>query len=75
MCLDDDGPFQYGIYADALPVISSNSLSVRILYPIFWGLLNLRFDTFHIINLINFLLLILHVHEADHMCVYIYTTT
>ncbi|KAL3719262.1 hypothetical protein ACJRO7_004249 [Eucalyptus globulus] len=40
-CFDNDGPFNYGIYGDALPVISSESLSVRVLYPIFWGLLNL----------------------------------
>lgn len=43
-CFDDDGPFKYGIYGDALPVISSESLSVRVLYPIFWGLLNLRYS-------------------------------
>ncbi|XP_039031858.1 cyclic nucleotide-gated ion channel 2-like [Hibiscus syriacus] len=40
-CFDPDGPFRYGIYEAALPVISSNSLAVKILYPIFWGLLNL----------------------------------
>ncbi|KAK8586821.1 hypothetical protein V6N12_021345 [Hibiscus sabdariffa] len=40
-CFDPDGPFRYGIYEPALPVISSNSLAVKILYPIFWGLLNL----------------------------------
>ncbi|PKI38736.1 hypothetical protein CRG98_040849 [Punica granatum] len=40
-CLDENGPYKFGIYSEALPVISSNSLSVRILYPIFWGLLNL----------------------------------
>ncbi|KAH9676641.1 Cyclic nucleotide-gated ion channel 2 [Citrus sinensis] len=40
-CLDDDGPYRYGIYAAALPVISSNSTADTILYPIFWGLLNL----------------------------------
>ncbi|KAJ6421590.1 hypothetical protein OIU84_028877 [Salix udensis] len=41
LCLDDDGPFNYGIYSPALLVVSSNSLAVKILYPIFWGLLNL----------------------------------
>lgn len=41
MCLDSDGPFRYGIYGWALPVISSNSLAVKILYPIFWGLMTL----------------------------------
>lgn len=41
MCLDVDGPYKYGIYQWALPVISSNSLAVKILYPIFWGLMTL----------------------------------
>ncbi|KAG1341983.1 hypothetical protein COCNU_05G002120 [Cocos nucifera] len=40
-CLNVDGPFQYGIYDAALPVISSNSLVVKILYPTFWGLVTL----------------------------------
>ncbi|XP_024960206.1 cyclic nucleotide-gated ion channel 2-like [Cynara cardunculus var. scolymus] len=40
-CLDVNGPFNYGIYRWALPVISSNSLTVKILYPIFWGLMSL----------------------------------
>ncbi|GMN41061.1 hypothetical protein TIFTF001_010284 [Ficus carica] len=40
-CLDVDGPFKYGIYEPVLLVFSSNSLAVKILYPIFWGLLNL----------------------------------
>ncbi|KAG5016633.1 hypothetical protein JHK85_022769 [Glycine max] len=41
LCLDVQGPFKYGIYQWALPVISSNSLAVKILYPIFWGLMTL----------------------------------
>lgn len=41
LCLDVNGPFEYGIYDIALPVISSQSIAVKILYPIFWGLLNL----------------------------------
>ncbi|XP_052191133.1 cyclic nucleotide-gated ion channel 2-like [Diospyros lotus] len=40
-CLDVHGPYPYGIYKWALPVISSNSHSVKILYPIFWGLITL----------------------------------
>uniref|UniRef100_A0A0D9VZ83 Cyclic nucleotide-binding domain-containing protein n=1 Tax=Leersia perrieri TaxID=77586 RepID=A0A0D9VZ83_9ORYZ len=40
-CLSGNGPFAYGIYKGALPVISSNSLAVKILYPIFWGLMTL----------------------------------
>ncbi|KAK9272616.1 hypothetical protein L1049_002991 [Liquidambar formosana] len=41
LCLDINGTFRYGIYKWALPVISSNSISVKILYPIFWGLMTL----------------------------------
>ncbi|OVA12139.1 Cyclic nucleotide-binding domain [Macleaya cordata] len=41
VCLNGNGPFRYGIYKWALPVVSSNSLSVKILYPIFWGLMTL----------------------------------
>uniref|UniRef100_A0A2C9WDL8 Cyclic nucleotide-binding domain-containing protein n=1 Tax=Manihot esculenta TaxID=3983 RepID=A0A2C9WDL8_MANES len=41
LCLDDEGPFNHGIYTEGLLVVTSNSLAVRILYPIFWGLLNL----------------------------------
>ncbi|KAK4776220.1 hypothetical protein SAY87_024181 [Trapa incisa] len=41
LCLDVNGPFSYGIYQWALPVISSNSIAVKILYPIFWGLMTL----------------------------------
>ncbi|XP_068654815.1 cyclic nucleotide-gated ion channel 2 [Aristolochia californica] len=41
VCLNGDGPFRYGIYKWALPVVSSNSLAVKILYPIFWGLMTL----------------------------------
>ncbi|KAM7280755.1 hypothetical protein ACFE04_007889 [Oxalis oulophora] len=40
-CLDQNTTFPYGIYNMALPVISSNSLAVKILYPIFWGLMTL----------------------------------
>ncbi|KAF5735572.1 hypothetical protein HS088_TW15G01080 [Tripterygium wilfordii] len=41
LCLDSNGPFKYGIYSWALPVVSSNSLAVKIIYPIFWGLMTL----------------------------------
>ncbi|CAI9109787.1 OLC1v1009684C1 [Oldenlandia corymbosa var. corymbosa] len=41
LCLDINGPYRYGIYKWALPVISSNSVAVKILYPIFWGLMSL----------------------------------
>lgn len=41
LCLDVNGPFPFGIYKWALPVISSNSVTVKILYPIFWGLMTL----------------------------------
>ncbi|KAH6830368.1 Cyclic nucleotide-regulated ion channel family protein [Perilla frutescens var. hirtella] len=41
MCLDVNGTYQYGIYKWGLPVVSSNSIAVKILYPIFWGLMTL----------------------------------
>ncbi|MFQ6630543.1 hypothetical protein Gotur_009363 [Gossypium turneri] len=41
LCLEGHGPFNYGIYQWALPVVSSNSVAVKILYPIFWGLMSL----------------------------------
>ncbi|KAL3629420.1 Cyclic nucleotide-gated ion channel 2 [Castilleja foliolosa] len=41
LCLDVNGPFRYGIYNSALPIVSSNSIAVKILYPIFWGLMTL----------------------------------
>lgn len=41
LCLEVHGPFNYGIYQWALPVVSSNSVAVKILYPIFWGLMSL----------------------------------
>lgn len=41
VCLDSSGPYPYGIYIGALAVVSSNSLAVKILYPIFWGLMTL----------------------------------
>ncbi|KNA21097.1 hypothetical protein SOVF_046400 isoform B [Spinacia oleracea] len=40
-CLDDNGPFSYGIYSSAVPVISSNAIIIKILYPISWGLFQL----------------------------------
>ncbi|XP_043704652.1 cyclic nucleotide-gated ion channel 2-like [Telopea speciosissima] len=41
VCLNGNGPFPYGIYKSALPIVSSNSIVVKILYPIFWGLMTL----------------------------------
>ncbi|KAM7280399.1 hypothetical protein ACFE04_007533 [Oxalis oulophora] len=35
------GSFVYGIFSYALPVISLNSIALRILYPIYWGLTSL----------------------------------
>ncbi|GAA0147975.1 ligand-gated ion channel [Lithospermum erythrorhizon] len=40
-CLDQNGTFRFGIYQWALPVVSSRSHAVKILYPIFWGLMTL----------------------------------
>lgn len=42
-CLKPEGAFPYGIYSWALPVVSADSAAVKILYPIFWGLMTLRF--------------------------------
>lgn len=41
-CFDCDGPYVYGIYRELLPVIAGGHLSIRVFYPIYWGLLNLR---------------------------------
>lgn len=46
LCLDVNGTFRYGIYKWALPVVSSQSATVKILYPIFWGLMSLRYFPF-----------------------------
>ncbi|EPS58125.1 hypothetical protein M569_16691, partial [Genlisea aurea] len=40
-CFDVNGPFRYGIYQSALPIVSGDSIAVKILYPIFWGLMTL----------------------------------
>ncbi|CAO2820576.1 unnamed protein product [Amaranthus hypochondriacus] len=40
-CLNDNGPFSYGIYSSAIPVISSNAIIIKIFYPISWGLFQL----------------------------------
>lgn len=42
-CLNGDGWFLYGIYDSARQVVSSNSIAVKILYPIFWGIMILRY--------------------------------
>lgn len=63
MCLDVNGPFPYGIYQWALPVVSSRSITVKILYPIFWGLMTLRWITsyFFIFNMV----LLDHLHVVE----------
>ncbi|KAJ4960536.1 hypothetical protein NE237_020446 [Protea cynaroides] len=40
-CLNINGPYRYGIYKETIPVVSSDSLAVKISYPIYWGMLNL----------------------------------
>lgn len=52
-CLSGNGPFNFGIYIQALPVISSNSIAVKILYPIFWGLMTLRYNMRHKSNMFH----------------------
>ncbi|PIN14827.1 K+-channel ERG [Handroanthus impetiginosus] len=41
MCLDNNGPFRYGIYQLALPLMSSNSFIIKMLYSNLWGLMSL----------------------------------
>ncbi|GAB2299254.1 Cyclic nucleotide-gated ion channel 2 [Dionaea muscipula] len=41
LCLDDNEPYNFGIYDSALPVIFSNAIVIKILYPISWGLFQL----------------------------------
>ncbi|KAI3794017.1 hypothetical protein L1987_36642 [Smallanthus sonchifolius] len=41
MCFDGDGPFPYGIYEFALPIILCDSVATRILYSNLWGLTSL----------------------------------
>ncbi|GFY82957.1 cyclic nucleotide-regulated ion channel family protein [Actinidia rufa] len=41
MCLDENGPFPYGIYQFALPLISTDSTAIKILYSNLWGLISL----------------------------------
>ncbi|KAF5958735.1 hypothetical protein HYC85_005960 [Camellia sinensis] len=42
LCLDGNGPFRYGIFQFALPLISSDSIATKILYSNLWGLMALR---------------------------------
>ncbi|KAL0461593.1 UNVERIFIED_CONTAM: Cyclic nucleotide-gated ion channel 2 [Sesamum latifolium] len=41
MCLDSLGPFPYGIYQFALPLMSIDSFTTKILYSNLWGLMAL----------------------------------
>ncbi|XP_027154206.1 cyclic nucleotide-gated ion channel 2-like [Coffea eugenioides] len=41
LCLDDAGPFHYGLYKFALPLFSKNSVMSKILYSNLWGLMAL----------------------------------
>ncbi|XP_051117642.1 cyclic nucleotide-gated ion channel 2-like isoform X2 [Andrographis paniculata] len=40
-CLDSDGPFPYGIFEFALPLMTSNSFATKVLYSNLWGLMAL----------------------------------
>lgn len=42
LCFDENGAFPYGIYQFALPLISTNSTAIKILYSNLWGLMALR---------------------------------
>ncbi|CAL0308371.1 unnamed protein product [Lupinus luteus] len=41
VCLSAEGAFKFGIYEWALPIISAESLAIKFLYPIYWGMINL----------------------------------
>ncbi|KAL6994164.1 hypothetical protein U1Q18_012271 [Sarracenia purpurea var. burkii] len=41
-CLDGNGPFSYGIYQFALPLVKTDSVVVKVLYSNLWGLMALR---------------------------------
>ncbi|XP_058226321.1 cyclic nucleotide-gated ion channel 2-like isoform X2 [Rhododendron vialii] len=41
LCFDVNGAFPYGIYQFALPLISTNSTAIKILYSNLWGLMAL----------------------------------
>ncbi|KAL0423023.1 UNVERIFIED_CONTAM: Cyclic nucleotide-gated ion channel 2 [Sesamum radiatum] len=41
LCLDSQGPFPYGIYQFALPLMSTDSFTTKILYSNLWGLMAL----------------------------------
>ncbi|KAL9996597.1 hypothetical protein Hdeb2414_s0023g00629701 [Helianthus debilis subsp. tardiflorus] len=53
MCLDDDGPFLFGIYEFALPIISCDSVVTRILYSNLWGLTSFRQENFTMGNILE----------------------
>ncbi|KAK9061779.1 hypothetical protein SSX86_018962 [Deinandra increscens subsp. villosa] len=53
MCLDDDGPFPFGIYEFALPIISQDPVVTRILYSNVWGLTSLRQENFTMGNILE----------------------
>ncbi|KAE9466603.1 hypothetical protein C3L33_01486, partial [Rhododendron williamsianum] len=44
LCFDESGAFPYGIYQFALPLISTNSTAIKILYSNLWGLMALSED-------------------------------
>ncbi|KAH7852545.1 hypothetical protein Vadar_026147 [Vaccinium darrowii] len=41
LCFDENGAFPYGIYQFALPLLSTNSTAIKILYSNLWGLMAL----------------------------------
>ncbi|PWA73153.1 ion channel, cNMP-binding protein [Artemisia annua] len=53
MCFDDDGPFPYGIYESAIPILSYDSIAARILYSNYWGLISFRQENLTMGNILE----------------------
>lgn len=68
-CLDVDGPFEYGIYKPVVFVYSSNKMAGKILYPIFWGLLCLRYICVYINSIHKS---IFHLHFILILFIYLF---
>lgn len=52
MCLDSSDNFQYGAYQWTVPLVTNTSRLEKILLPIFWGLMTLRYAFSISLNLI-----------------------
>lgn len=53
ICLDINTNYTYGAYKWTIQLVSNESRLEKILFPIFWGLMTLRYFTVHIFHLHN----------------------